>query len=96
MPAATSTNPAWMNGPPPPPVRASRPPRGAVTTDLRASVVVVARTVVVVDADTVMVAVATARDPPLRLIVCPVNTWRVDVPPELVTVNVTVYVPAAV
>ena len=38
----------------------------------------------------VMVAVATARGPPLRLMVWPVNTWLVEVPPELVAVMVTV------
>jgi hypothetical protein len=40
-------------------------------------------------------AVATAEGPPLRLIVWPVNTLLVDVPPELVSVSRTVYLPGA-
>ena len=46
-------------------------------------------------AGTVTVTAATAWGPPLRLIVRPVNTRDVEVPPELVSVTVAVNVPAA-
>src|SRR5205823_8513392 len=36
-----------------------------------------------------------ADGPPLRLMVWPVKTWVVEVPPLLVSVTVAVYVPAA-
>ena len=45
-------------------------------------------------AGTTASAVVTAWGPPLRLMVWPVNTSVVEVPPELVSVNVTVNVPA--
>ena len=40
-----------------------------------------------------MVLVATAWGPPFRLMVRPVKTWVVEVPPELVSVTLAVYVP---
>jgi hypothetical protein len=43
----------------------------------------------------VATAVATAEGPPLRIIEVPVNTLVVDVPPELVSVTATRYVPGA-
>ncbi len=45
-------------------------------------------------AATMTAVVALALGPPFRLIVWPVNTWVVDVPPELVSVTLAVKVPA--
>ncbi len=43
---------------------------------------------------TITAVVALALGPPFRLMVWPVNTWVVDVPPELVSVTLAVKVPA--
>jgi hypothetical protein len=47
-------------------------------------------------ATTVAICVASAEGPPFRLMVLPVKTWVVEVPPLLVSVRVAVYSPAAV
>ena len=68
-------------------------------------VVVVVLPVVVVVVPVVVVVVFTGRmvteigrradGPPLRSMVCPVNTWVRDVPPLSVSVTLGLYVPAA-
>ena len=45
-------------------------------------------------AATITAVVALALGPPFRLMVWPVNTWVVEVPPELVSVTLAVKVPA--